>query len=175
MSQHVDGRPINVSLAFFQVNPLDHFMCPYVSLILNGQGVHSVRFQPERVPNVSLIMVRIKPHVRTVFLTERSRELQRVPTCPNVSRTRSRSTCPVSLSRKGGTRTDTVDCKRSWRGFDLESTDGTRLPVRREGQPGSTGREGSISDLQREQEKRYASLHGEGCRSRQELSYAAVA
>lgn len=102
MSQDVDARPINVSLAFSQINPLDHGTCPNVSLILVGFGVHILRTITDRVPNVALIMVWIKPHVNQGIVTGSDEKIHRGPTCPNVSRTRSRQPCPVSLSRREG-------------------------------------------------------------------------
>lgn len=106
MSHDVDARPINVSLTFFQVSPLDHSMCPNVSLILNGQSVHSVRRDAERVPNVSLIMVPINAHVRHGITTECDGIFERVPNVSLCVPDTVKSTCPVSpLRRRGDTRT----------------------------------------------------------------------
>lgn len=107
MSHDVDARPINVSRAFSQISALDHLSCPTVSLILKPHRAHIVRLINDRVPNVSLILVSIKGHVKGAIVTSSDEKIQRVPPCPNVSGTRSRQPCPVSLS-VGGDTTDTL-------------------------------------------------------------------
>jgi hypothetical protein len=102
LSHDVSTRPINVSRAFGLISALDHRTCPNVSLILNVHGAHIVRRVPILSVNVSLIMVSTNVHVKGVIVTGSDGKIQRVPTCPNVSGTRSRQPCPVSLSRREG-------------------------------------------------------------------------
>lgn len=59
--------------------------------------------RPDTVKKICVPKIlNVKPHVTPIFLTERERDSERVPTCPNVSGTRSPALCPVSLSRREG-------------------------------------------------------------------------
>lgn len=102
MSHDVVTRPMNVSRAFSQIKALDHLSCPTVSLILNAHGAHIVRLINDRVPNVSLIMVRINVHVRGTITTGSDGISHRVPTCPErVPDTVKTTVSRVPLRRRG--------------------------------------------------------------------------